>query len=164
MEKDKKEFESVIKDIINKNEFRELDSEYHHGISRYGHCYRVSYVVFRVCKKLNWHYVDATRAALLHDYYFDYQLEENGALKNLNIHPNVALLNASKDFDLNDRQKNMIASHMFPLGNTLPKYKESFCLTIVDKAVAVYEQRKYKLGMKLGVYLLFIINMITIQK
>ena len=53
---------------------------------------------------------------------------------------------------------------MFPLSKVLPKYKESICLTIVDKAVAIYEQQRYKVGMKLGVYLLFVLNMITLQK
>ena len=58
----------------------------------------------------------------------------------------------------------MIESHMFPLCKVFPKYKESFCLTAVDKVVALYEQNRYKMGMKLGVYLLFIFNMLTLQK
>ncbi len=158
------EFDIIVRDIINNNHFRELDSELHHGISRYGHSYRVAQGVYRLTKKLGLNYKEATRAALLHDFYFDYQLEENSAFKNLSLHPHVALLNANHHYVLSDLQKNMIESHMFPLSTVLPKYKESFCLTLVDKVVAVKEQRKYKIGMKLGVYLLFVFNMITLQK
>lgn len=158
------EFDSLIQDIINNDSFRELDLELHHGISRYGHSYRVAKGVYKVTKKLHWNYEEATRAALLHDFYFNYQLEENGEFKNLVEHQSMALLNANQYFKLSDRQKNMIESHMFPMCKKLPKYKESFCLTVVDKVVAFYEMNKFKLSMKLGVYLLFILNMLTIQR
>ncbi len=161
---EKKEFEYLIKDIENNNNFKELDNEFHHGISRYGHSYRVAKGVYKITKKLGMNYEEATRAALMHDFYFDYQLEDNTPMKNLVAHQNMAVLNASKHYELSDMQKNMIESHMFPLSKVLPKYKESICLTIVDKAVAIYEQQRYKVGMKLGVYLLFVLNMITLQK
>lgn len=161
----KDEFESIIKDIDSNNSFRELDNELHHGISRYGHSYRVARGVYYVTKTLGFSsYVDATRAALMHDFYFNYQLEDKNDSKKFVDHPSLAVLNASKYYDLTDVQKNMIESHMFPTCKVLPKYKESFCLTLVDKAVALYEMQRYKLGMKLGVYLLFLFNMITLQK
>lgn len=158
------EFDLIVEDIINNHNFKELDNETHHGISRYGHSYRVAEGVYKITKKLHFNYQEATRAALLHDFYFNYQLEENGDVKNLVEHPKMALLNASKYYELSDLQKNMISSHMFPLSKELPKYKESICMTIVDKVVAIYEQQRYKVGMKLGVYLLFLFNMITLQK
>lgn len=161
----KDEFESIIKDIDSNNSFRELDNELHHGISRYGHSYRVARGVYYVTKTLGFSsYVDATRAALMHDFYFNYQLEDKNDSKKFVDHPLIAVLNASKYYELTDIQKNMIESHMFPTCKVLPKYKESFCLTLVDKAVALYEMQRYKIGMKLGVYLLFLFNMITLQK
>ena len=158
------EFDLIVKDIVNNANFRELDSELHHGITRYGHSLRVAKGVYKVTKKLHMNYKEATRAALLHDFFFSYQLEENGPIKNLGEHPKVAYLNATKYYNLSDLQKNMILSHMFPLGGVLPKYKESFCITLVDKVVAIYEQQRYKVGMKLGVYFLFIFNMLTLHK
>lgn len=158
------EFDLIVKDIINNNNFRELDNELHHGISRYGHSYRVSKGVYKMTKFLHLNYEEATRGALLHDFYFNYQLEDNNAAKNLDVHPEYALENAKKYYELTDLQQNIIESHMFPLGKVKPKYMESFCITIVDKVVAIYEMQKYKISMKLGVYLLFIFNMITIQK
>lgn len=161
----KEEFEFIIQDITNNNNFRELDNEFHHGISRFGHSYRVAKGVYLLTKSLGFSsYIDATRAALLHDFYFNYQLEDKSERKKFIEHPNLAILNASKYYDLNKVQKNMIASHMFPTCKELPKYKESICLTLVDKLVAIYEMQRYKLGMKLGIYLLFVLNMITLQK
>ena len=90
------EFDLLVEDIINNHNFKELDNETHHGISRYGHSYRVAEGVYKITKKLHLNYQEATRAALLHDFYFNYQLEENGDVKNLVEHPKMALLNASK--------------------------------------------------------------------
>lgn len=160
----KNEFDLIIKDIENNNNFRELDQELHHGISRYGHSYRVAKGVYKMTKALGLRYEEATRAAFLHDFYFNYQFEESKALKTFVNHPEIAAINARKYYDLSDMQINMIESHMFPMCHALPKYKESICLTLVDKAVALYEMPKYKISMKLGIYLLFIFNMITIQK
>ena len=49
---------------------------------------------------------------------------------------------------------------MFPLGKTLPKYKESWILTLVDKSVAIYEMSRFKLSNAIHLYSIFIINMI----
>lgn len=158
------EFESIIKDINNNINFLELKEEMHHGISRYGHSYRVAKEVYKMTKRLHLNYVEATRAALLHDFYYNYQLEGKTTKECFKEHPEIAYLNASKYFELSDLQKNMIESHMFPSCKVLPKYKESVCLTIVDKVVALYEMQRFKVGLKLGVYLIFIFNMLTIQK
>lgn len=158
------EFNNLIKDIISNDNFKELGKEIHHGVSRYGHSLRVAKGVYKLTKKLHLNYEEATKAALLHDYFFNYQLEENGNCKNLVEHQKISCLNANKNYVLSDLQKNMIESHMFPLCKTLPKYKESFCLTLIDKLVAIYEMQRFKLVMKLGVYILFVFNMLTLQK
>ena len=49
---------------------------------------------------------------------------------------------------------------MFPMGKTLPKYKESLVLSLVDKSVATYEQYKFKWKNAIAVYTIFIINMV----
>jgi HD superfamily phosphodiesterase len=86
-------------------------------------------------------YVSATRAALLHDYFtkndFD---EESTSRKELVNHPSIACINALKEFKLNELEINAIESHMFPLSKTLPKYKESWLLTLVDKSAVESSQ------------------------
>ena len=49
---------------------------------------------------------------------------------------------------------------MFPMGKSLPKYKESWLLTIVDKSVATYEQLNFKCRNTVALYMLFLINMV----
>ena len=47
--------------------------------------------------------------------------------------------NASKLFNLTDREKNIIRTHMFPINLAIPRYLESWLVSIVDKGVAFYE-------------------------
>ncbi|MBQ3021058.1 MAG: HD family phosphohydrolase [Bacilli bacterium] len=153
-------FDNIAKNIINKDKFNKLKYESHHGLTRYNHVLRVSKFTYKITKFLKMDYVSATRAALLHDYYTQSDLENISEIKKLNMHPYVASKNALKDFNLNKKELNAIESHMFPLGKTLPKYAESWVLTTVDKSVATYEQYKFKWKNALTVYTIFIINMI----
>ena len=67
-------------------------------------------------------------------------------------------------FDIDDMQQNMIRSHMFPVFLERPKYKESVALTIADKVVATHEMYRYKLAATLGIWMIFLFNVISIQK
>ncbi len=158
------EFDSIINDIKNHPEFLKLKDEFHHGISRYEHSLRVSKMVYQMTKKLNLDYERATRAALLHDFFFNEDVKEYNAKKTLQIHPLYACQNAMLYFDIDDMQQNMIRSHMFPVFLERPKYKESIVLTIADKIVATHEMYRYKLAATLGIWMIFIFNVISIQK
>ena len=160
----KTEFDIINSDILTNNVFRQLDNELHHGISRYGHSYRVATWTYKITKKLGLNYKSATRAALLHDFYFSDELDTKNSFTALFDHPSKALENASKTYNLTSLEANIIESHMFPFGYKLPKYKESWIVTLVDKSVALYEMYRYKLSLKLGIYLIFAFNMITVQK
>lgn len=154
-------FESISKNIINTNKFNKLKNENHHGLTRYIHIMRVSKFTYKITKKLNMDYVSATRAALLHDYFTKSDFDTNSnSRKELVNHPEVAVSNALKEFKLNNIETNAIKSHMFPLGKELPKYKESWILTLVDKSVAIYEMTKFKLTNAISVYSIFLMNMI----
>ena len=153
-------FDNIAKNIIKTNKFNELKKESHHGLTRYIHVMRVSKFTYKISKFLHMDYVSATRAALLHDYYTSNDMHDITEVKKLNIHPSIARNNALKDFKLNEIEKNAIEAHMFPMGKTLPKYKESWLLTVVDKCVATYEQMKYKWKNAIAVYTIFLMNMI----
>ena len=153
-------FDNIAKDIIKTNRFNELKKESHHGLTRYIHVMRVSKATYKITKFLKMDYVSATRAALLHDYYTASDMKDISEPKKLNLHPSVAKNNALKDFKLNKKEINAIESHMFPMGKTLPKYKESWVLSLVDKSVATYEQYKFKWKNAIAVYTIFIINMV----
>ncbi len=158
------EFESIINDITNNELFCKLKRELHHGISRYEHSLRVAKMTYIISKKFHLDYERTTRAALLHDFFLDEQTKNYNARKTLHIHPEIALENAKFYFDLDKKQENIIASHMFPLCKELPKYKESLIVTLSDKLVATHEMYRYKASLMLGIYMIFLFNMIAIQK
>ena len=54
-------------------------------------------------------------------------------------HPRTSYENACKIMEINDLQKDVILKHMWPLTIKLPKYKESYILTLVDKYCALSE-------------------------
>lgn len=57
-------------------------------------------------------------------------------------HPKTALENASKLFSLNEKECDIILKHMWPVTIKLPKYKESYIITLVDKYCALEESVK----------------------
>lgn len=148
-------FENIAKDIIYTDKYNELKNIKHHGLTRYIHIMRVSKFTYKISKFLRLDYVSATRAALLHDYF-----TESSDSKVFANHPQIACENAMKDFKLNQKEQNAITSHMFPLGKTVPKYRESWILTLVDKSVAIYEMSRFKLSNALYLYSIFLINML----
>lgn len=162
--KNKDEFDDIIKDIINNDKFKELDNEIHHGITRYGHSYRVAKATYYLAKKLHFNYNKATRAALLHDFYLDNEFEMESSSKKLSVHPNVALINAKNYFEIDNLQANIIKSHMFPLNGVAPKYKESWLVSLIDKSVAIYEMYRFKFKLVINIWAIFLFNIITLNK
>lgn len=163
-QKSKEDFNSIVKDIINNEDFNKLNKELHHGITRYDHSVRVARWTYHLSKILKMKRMkDTTRAALLHDFYIDEDLKGNGVSK-LGTHPNVALENSLKHYKLDDIQKDIIKSHMFPCNLSIPKYKESWLVSIIDKIVGTYEMLRYKVSLYMGIYLLFIFELIRLPR
>lgn len=137
-------FDYISKDILKNRKFQRIARESHHGITRMEHSLRVAKYVYKISKKLNLDYVSATRAAILHDFFTNAEFGENHGLIQGVVHPHIALQNACGEFDLNEIEKNAIEAHMYPLCCTMPKYKEGWVLTGVDKIVAIWEYLSYK--------------------
>ncbi len=159
-----KEFHEIIKDILKIDKFDCLQNELHHGISRYHHCLRVAKGTYVITKKMHMDYERATRAALLHDFFTDEDTALYDVKEKFKIHPDIALKNASKYFLLDPKQANIIASHMFPVCKVKPKYKEAWITSFVDKGVAFYEIYRFKVSLVMGIWILFLFNMLSIQK
>ena len=136
------EFLDIIEPIIRNKKFAQLKKVKHHGDNRYDHCMRVAYNTYYVTKKLHLNYKKATEAALLHDFFISEVQNENGIAR-LRRHPEHALNNACKYFELDEMQKDIIKTHMFPITFTPPKYLESWIVDIVDDLVALYEKGYY---------------------
>lgn len=137
-------FDSISKEILENRKFQKIAYESHHGITRMDHSLRVAKYVYKISKKLKLDYESATRAAILHDFFTNEEFGDNHGLIQGVVHPEIALQNAKGEFKLNAIEENAIESHMFPLNTKMPKYKESWILTGVDKVVAIYEYFSYK--------------------
>ncbi len=163
--KQKEEFNSLVEDITNNKKFDKLNKQLHHGISRYDHSMRVANWTYKVCRTLHLKRCnEVTRAALLHDFYTNEDLHTNTGVQKLGEHPSVALENSLKYFDLNAMQQDIIKSHMFPCTTDVPKYKESWLVSMVDKTVSAYEMLRFKSSLYLGVYMLFLFDLIRIPR
>lgn len=112
----------------------------HGDFSRLSHCLRVSYLSYKICKRLRLDARSAARAGLLHDFFL-YDWHKAGQSRGLHgvSHPGEALLNAERYFALNEREKDAILRHMWPLTPRPPKYPESYVITFADKYCAAAE-------------------------
>ncbi len=138
--KDQK-FTHIVSDILENKEFKKIKEIKHHGLNRLDHSLRVAFYSYKIAKFLKLDYVAVARGGLLHDFF--YEVNEDKSLpkkiKNLVEHPTYALEMASSKFELNEKEKNIIVSHMFPVSISLPKYLESWIVDLVDDVVALCE-------------------------
>lgn len=135
------EFNEIIEKYANHPKVLEMKNYKHHGITRYEHSLNVAYYTYKITKKLNMNYYSATKAAMLHDFFLNEVENENG-IKKLQDHPKYAVKNAEKYFDINDLERDIIRSHMFPVEPKVPRYKESWIVDMVDDYVAIKERGK----------------------
>ena len=135
-----KEYKKIVKDIFRNIEFKKLYNIEHHGISRMEHSIKISYYSYKIAKKLGMDYVSVARGGLLHDFFLNGD-ERNSKEKFLDTftHPKKALKTSIKNFNVNDIEKNIIISHMFPIYLSFPKYKESFLVNMIDKIIGFKE-------------------------
>lgn len=163
--KQKDKFNSLVEDIKSNNHFNKLRDELHHGITRYDHSMRVAKWTYKLCNLLKMkNKNEVTRAALLHDFYIDNDLETERGHEKLGEHPKIALENSLKYFKLNNIQKDIIKTHMFPCNLDLPKYKESWLVSGIDKTVSTYEMLRFKSSLYMGIYLLFFFELIRLPR
>ena len=135
-------FHEILSDINNnKTVLQMYNYRQHANTSCYEHCLYVSYYTYLICKKLHLNYISATRAAMLNDLFlYDWRYRTNGRQGfHAFTHPYTALENASKLFELNNLEKDIILKHMWPVTPSLPKYLESFIVTFTDKYSAIKE-------------------------
>ncbi len=136
------EFQKIIKELIINDTVLQMKNFIHHyETTCFDHCYTVSYYCYLICKKLKLDFKSAARAGMLHDLFLYNWREKQPDTKGLHAftHGKIASENASKLFDLNDKEKNMIIEHMWPVTYKIPTSIESFILTFVDKYSAISE-------------------------
>ena len=144
------EYMSIVKDIIENDLVNQMKQyRQHFTVSCFDHCLYVSYNLYLLCKKRKLDYISAARAGLVHDLFlYDWRKRQEGR-KGLHAytHPKTAYENAKKIFNLNKKEKDIILKHMWPVTLAIPRYKETFLMTYVDKYFA-YSERKIKGDLK----------------
>ena len=155
---DNYEYKEIVKDILNNREFKKIELCPHHKINRLVHSKRVSYYSYKICKKLGFDYVSAARGGLLHDFFIsDEDRNVKDRFVSTFVHPKEAVDNSMRVFGINEKEKDIIKSHMFPINISLPKYAESWIVSMVDKVVGSYEFGR-KFGYLVNVYLILLLN------
>lgn len=128
--------------LVHPNMQKEKELIQHFNVNCYEHSLAVAYLSVSLTYKFNVE-VDMRsliRGALLHDYFlYDWHEKDESHKLHGFSHAMTALKNASKDFELNEIEEDIIKKHMFPLNIALPRYKESVLVTMADKICAAYE-------------------------
>lgn len=111
------------------------------GVSTYDHCCLVAYSSFRICAALGLDARSAARGGLLHDFFlYNWQTSSRPGCDHAFNHPLYALANAEARFDLNDTERDIIATHMWPLPlHRFYRCWESLVVSCMDKVCALAE-------------------------
>ena len=113
----------------------------HHGhISTLDHSLFVAYCSYRAARALRLDETAAARAGLLHDLYL-YDSRDTSAHPGWQCfdHPRAAARNAAELTALSEKERNIILSHMWPLGGQLPRSWEAWLVDLVDTLCAGLE-------------------------
>ncbi|MEC6747820.1 HD domain-containing protein [Marinilactibacillus sp. XAAS-LB27] len=137
------EYVALINDLLENEDLLKLETiTHHHYTTRLTHSLFVSYVSYRIAKKMNLNVRAVARAGLLHDFFHEGR-EEIAAMElgsHNCVHPKIAVENAAKITPLSELEKDIILKHMFLCSKVgLPRYKESMIVTCVDKYCAISE-------------------------
>lgn len=137
-----KQYIAIVNDILKHKEFIKTKSITHHGLNRYDHSVRVSYYSYKIAKLFRLDYDEVARAGLLHDFFLvdNEVISVKEKMNTLINHPKYAEAYAAKYFDLSDKERDIIRSHMFPVSViSVPKYAESWLVNVIDNAVSICE-------------------------
>ena len=77
----------------------------------------------------------------MHDFFTVDDINPNTKkyLSYLRRHPDQALQNSTNYFEVNEVEKDIILTHMYPITLNKPSYKESKVVCLSDKLVSCYE-------------------------
>ena len=147
-------------DILASEEYLRLKSFIQHGnVTVYEHCLHVALCAVKIGRVLGVHCKERelVRGALLHDYFL-YDWHNADSPDNIHpklhgfYHPGIALRNATRDFVLSEREKDIIHRHMWPLTVFPPRCREAWVVCLADKYSSTLETLKLRKGKILANY------------
>lgn len=135
-------FAEALGDLARQGRVSQMACYPQHGrTSTLAHATRVARTSLRWARALRMHISERelVRGAMLHDYYL-YDWHDPSCKGHALEHPLRALRNAQEDFDLSLKERNIIASHMWPLPLTrVPACREAWLVCIADKWCSMRE-------------------------
>lgn len=156
---DNQEYKNLLvkyaSDILGSTGFLKLKSFIQHGnVTVYEHSLHVALCSIKLNRKLGIKARERqmVRGALLHDYFL-YDWHDGEAPGNIHpklhgfYHPGIALKNATRDFALSEREKDIIKKHMWPLTiSRAPRCREAWVVCLADKYASTLETLKLRKG------------------
>ncbi len=137
------EYMDCIQDLIKHKKVRSMSNYIqHNNIDCLEHCLSVSYYSYLFCRYFGLDWRAAARGGLLHDFFlYDWHKKDRKNRRGLHgfTHPEIALQNAKRYFEINALEEDIIRKHMWPLTVRLPRYKESYIVIMIDKYCAMIE-------------------------
>ncbi|MCR4790397.1 MAG: HD domain-containing protein [Treponemataceae bacterium] len=134
------EYIRIVEEILDHREFQTMDTWIQHiSTRRLSHCINVSYISYRIAKKLKVDAPSCARAGLLHDFcLYDFHDDLYKHTKQLINHPKEAAKTAKERFNMSDKEVRAIRTHMFPLG-PFPNSWTGWIIQFADKVCAIAE-------------------------
>ena len=138
-------YKSEVAEILDTPEMQQSKNHVQHGkVSVFSHSVAVADYSCRLARKMRIKVDERSliRGALLHDF-FQYDWHDEWDRFHGFKHPKIALDNADCRFELNDKERNIIRSHMWPL--TFTKFhncKEAWLVGTIDKYCSLLETFK----------------------
>ncbi|MBQ9142206.1 MAG: phosphohydrolase [Lachnospiraceae bacterium] len=132
-------------DILASENFNSTKKHIQHGtVTVNDHCISVAKhsVILAQFLGIKYHRRELIRGALLHDYFL-YDWHDKDHINPFKLHgffhPGRALKNASAEYNLTDREKDIICKHMWPMTVIPPMCREAWIVTAADKWVSLME-------------------------
>lgn len=140
-------------DILFSKNFRRTREHVQHGnMTVKEHSLSVARYSLALSEKLHLHCNrrELVRGALLHDYFlYDWHKnDKENVHRRLHgfYHPGIALQNALREYELTDRERDIIKKHMWPLTVVPPTCREAWIVTAADKWCSLMETLRMHRG------------------
>lgn len=139
-------------DILESKNFLRTKEHIQHGnMTVHQHCQNVAKYSVAISEflKIRCDKRDLIRGALLHDYFlYDWHDKDHRSIWRLHgfFHPGRALANASKEYKLTEKEKEIIRKHMWPLTIKPPMCREAWIVTCADKWCSLLETFHFHKG------------------
>jgi uncharacterized protein len=121
-----------IEDLLANKAVQSMSNYRHHNGSTLEHALSISQASWYLAGAFGLEKDACARGALLHDFFlYDWRDEKHP--HHATMHAGIALKNAHRYFNLDEMEKDIILTHMWPLSDSFFKYRESVLVSLVDK-------------------------------